>query len=258
MSASVRLHVETQGTGPVVVLAHGFGGSARNFRVQAKALRDVCQVVLYDARGHARSEAPTDPDAYAFERLIDDFERIADETGAKRIIAGGLSMGAATALGFARRRPERVLGLLLASLPNPNARREWATGFARAIDADGAESAGEKYVWGETSRFDPAGAKLIRLGFLEHPPHAMAAILRHTLAVLPDPAEVASELAVHSLPALVIAGAEDRGSIDPSERAARVLPESELVVVPGAGHVVNLAAPTVFNDHLKALLARVA
>ena len=256
MSASVRLHVETQGSGPVVVLAHGFGGSARNFRAQAKALRDVCQVVLYDARGHARSEAPTDPEAYAFERLIDDFERIADETGAPRIIAGGLSMGAATALAFARRRPERVAALLLASLPNPNARRDWATGFADALDSEGAEAAGTKYVWGETSRFDPAGAKLIRLGFLEHPPHAMASLLRHTLAVLPDPAEIAAELAVHSLPTLIIAGANDRGSIDPSERTARELPESELVIVPDAGHVVNLSAPAVFNQHLTTLLAR--
>jgi pimeloyl-ACP methyl ester carboxylesterase len=256
MSASVRLHVETQGTGPVVVFAHGFGGSARNFRVQAKALRDVCQVVLYDARGHARSEAPADADAYAFERLVDDFERIADQTGAERVVAGGLSMGAATALAFARRRPERIAGLVLASLPNPNARREWATGFAAALDAEGAEAAGAKFVWGETSRFDPAGAKLIRLGFLEHPPHAMAALLRHTLAVLPDPAELAAPLAVQSLPALVIAGAEDRGSIEPCERVAHVLPDAELVIVPGAGHVVNLSAPAVFNEHVKTLLAR--
>src|SRR5690349_2261051 len=46
-----RLHVERQGSGPAVVLAHGFGGSARNFRPQARALADACTLLTYDARG---------------------------------------------------------------------------------------------------------------------------------------------------------------------------------------------------------------
>ena len=58
------LHVEAEGTGPVLVLGHGFGGSARNFRAQSRALVDVARVVRFDARGHARSAAPPDADAY--------------------------------------------------------------------------------------------------------------------------------------------------------------------------------------------------
>ena len=78
---AVRLHVERQGDGPALVLAHGFGGSARNFRLQLRALAPHSRAVAYDARGHARSEAPPNADAYAFERLIDDFERVASEAG---------------------------------------------------------------------------------------------------------------------------------------------------------------------------------
>src|SRR5262249_51553779 len=55
-----RLHVEKEGDGPAVVLAHGFAGSARNFGPQARALRTGFRVTRYDARGHARSEAPDD------------------------------------------------------------------------------------------------------------------------------------------------------------------------------------------------------
>ncbi|HEY3494883.1 MAG TPA: alpha/beta fold hydrolase, partial [Polyangiaceae bacterium] len=87
MSSSPRLHVETKGTGPIVVLAHGFGGSARNFRVQARSLAGTCTIVCYDARGHARSEAPPEPEAYEFERLVDDFERVVEQTGAQRVVA---------------------------------------------------------------------------------------------------------------------------------------------------------------------------
>ena len=120
--ADVRLHVEATGAGPWLVFSHGFGGSARNFRPQVKALAATHRVVTYDARGHARSEAPGEPEAYDFERLIDDYERVASGSDAP-VVAGGLSLGAATALGFTLRRKERVRALILASPPGGAPRR---------------------------------------------------------------------------------------------------------------------------------------
>jgi pimeloyl-ACP methyl ester carboxylesterase len=105
-------------------------------------------------------------------------------------------------------------------------------------------------VWAEASRFDPRGAALIRQGFLEHTPHAMTAILREVLASVPAPAELAAELAKLDVPVLVIAGSNDGESLPPSEQLAQLLPNARLVVVPGAGHVVNLADPARFNQAL--------
>jgi len=256
MPTPVRLHVERQGTGdPTVVLAHGFAGSARNFRVQARALSSGAKVVIYDARGHARSEAPAEADAYDFERLVDDFESVASEAG-ERVVAAGLSLGAVTALAFAVRHPERVQALLLASLPGSgDTRRAWALGFADAIEREGLDAAGAAFVWGEQSRFDPAGAKLIRLGILEHPPQALAHILRRSLARLPAAAELGRALAQTTFPVKIVLGADDKPAHEPSHALAAALPRAELVVVPNAGHVVNLAAPAVFNAQLKALWA---
>jgi pimeloyl-ACP methyl ester carboxylesterase len=252
----VRLHVERQGHGPAVVLAHGFGGSARNFRPQARALADAATVLTYDARGHARSEAPPEAEAYTFERLIDDYERVAAESH-EPIVAAGLSLGAMTALGFAARRPERVRALLLASLPGTDApRRAWATGFADAIEQDGLEQAGAAFVWGERSRFDPAGAKLIRQGLLEHPAHALMLILRQTLAQLPEVEALAAPLIALGKPVTVLAGADDEPAHEPSRRLAAALPGTRTVIVPNVGHVVNLAAPAVFNEELLALVDR--
>jgi len=251
---TVELHVERQGTGDAVVLAHGFGGSARNFRVQAKALAGEATVLTYDARGHARSAAPDRAEAYGLERLIDDYERVAAQGGAW-VVAGGISLGALTALGFAARRPERVRGLLLASLPGTDEkRRRWALDFAAAIEQQGLDAAGSAFVWGERSRFDPAGAKLIRLGLLEHPPHALAHILRQTLAVLPNLAALAAPLADAPFPVTILVGAEDAPALEPSRALAAALPRATFVVVPNAGHVLNLVAPAVFNEHLSALL----
>jgi pimeloyl-ACP methyl ester carboxylesterase len=262
LSASVgraRLYVEISGEGACIVLAHGFGGSARNFRPQARALGRTHRVVLYDARGHARSEAPADPGEYALERLVDDYEFVA-EACEEPIVAGGLSLGSATALGFALRRPDRVRALVLASPPGGSddpTRREWALGFARAIDERGLEAAGSEFVWGERARFDPRGAALIRSGLMEHPPEALAHILRRSLAALPGPARLAPELRRLTQPTLIVVGSEDESSQQPARVLASSLPNAELVVIPGAGHVVNLAAPDAFNELCRSFLSRV-
>jgi pimeloyl-ACP methyl ester carboxylesterase len=256
-----KLHIETMGEGPTLVLAHGFSGSARNFRVQAKALKDISRVVIYDARGHARSEAPPNPEAYTLDALVGDFARAA-EAGGLPVIAGGLSMGAATALEFALRYPERVRGLLLAAYPSPGAgrgltRRSWATGFADALRDFGPEVAGARYVWGEQPRFDEKDSNFIRLGFLEHPPHALEATLRGVLAGLEDPAALAPRLATIRVPALVVVGADDKESLEPSRQLAQNIPGAEFVIVPDAGHVVNLKQPAVFNELARRFIERV-
>jgi pimeloyl-ACP methyl ester carboxylesterase len=266
VSSSVRLHVEFAGSGTAFVLAHGFGGSARNFRPQSKAFGRTHRVILYDARGHARSEAPSVADAYGFERLVDDYERVAlGETSASgaaddAVIAGGLSLGAATALAFALRRPERVRAVVLASPPggvDDPARRSWALAFARAIDERGLEAAGAEFVWGERARFDPRGAALIRQGLMEHPPAGLAHILRQTLAELPGPSALEAELRRFPHPALIVAGSDDASALGPAHALARSMPRAELVVIPNAGHVVNLAAPDAFNEACRDFLERV-
>src|SRR5919197_956044 len=132
MSAERRLHVEVEGSGPVVVLAHGFGGSARNFLPQARELRDRYRIVRFDARGHARSEAPAEASAYTPEAFVADLGRVLDQVGARAAVVRGLSMGSGTALRFALAHPERVEGLVLAAFP-PGA---GAPGTFAAVAAD--------------------------------------------------------------------------------------------------------------------------
>lgn len=261
------LHVEAEGDGLVVALLHGLAGSARNFRPQVRALRDRYRVVVYDARGHARSAAPDDPAAYAPERLVADLGAVLDATGADRAVVGGLSMGAAVALRFALARPERVRGLVLASFPAGRRRGAEAAGsgrgrgiaaraeaFAEAIEREGLEAAGERFVWGPGSGLDPGAARLVRQGFLEHPPHGLAHTLRSFLARQPAPAELAPALAQLRIPALVIAGEGDPASLEPSREVAEALPEARFEAIPRAGHVVNLAAPKAVNALLREFL----
>lgn len=250
---------------PTLCLVHGFGGSARNWRPQARALRDRVRVAAFDVRGHARSGAPRAAAAYAPDCFVADVGRVLDALGvpskprarSEAAVIGGLSMGAGIAARFAIEHPERVRGLVLAALA-PGARgprapgaagaeegtrqRSWAIAFADAIEREGLEAAGARYAWGPESGFDPAAAKMIRLGFLEHPPYAVAHTLRQLLAEQPGWQEIADSLALLALPVLVIVGERDRVSRGACEKLAAALPGAKLVVVPGAGHVVNLEA----------------
>ncbi|MEM7410612.1 MAG: alpha/beta fold hydrolase [Myxococcota bacterium] len=258
-----RLHIEVRGEGPLLVWAHGFGGSARNFRPQWRRFSERFRCVIYDARGHARSDAPPNAHDYSIALLCEDLGRVLDATDPAPAFVGGLSLGAATALAFARARPERIRGLILASYPasrgaGPGGFSRVARAFADRLDADGLEAAGSEFVWGPSSGLDARGADLVRQGFLEHPPHAMAHMLRGVVHALPTPEDLAEALRAKPLPlpVLLIAGAEDAGSLAASRTLADALPSAELVVVPEAGHVVNLQAPAAFDAAVEAFLAR--
>jgi 2-succinyl-5-enolpyruvyl-6-hydroxy-3-cyclohexene-1-carboxylate synthase/2-succinyl-6-hydroxy-2,4-cyclohexadiene-1-carboxylate synthase len=260
--AAPALHVEVHGPAAAraVTLAHGFGGSARNWRPQLRTLRARFRTVVYDARGHARSEAPAEPAAYRTSELVADLLRASEAGGDPRPVLGGLSLGAALALRAALAHPERVRALVLASHPaGPGSGRGVAASalaFADAIERDGLEAAGARFAWGPGSGLDPAGAALVRQGFLEHRPHALAYTLRECLAKLEPVEALAPQLAALRLPVLVIAGERDAGSLPVSRKLVEALPAAQRVVIPDAGHVVNLAAPAAFDAALLAFLDR--
>ena len=253
----MKLYTESYGNGPGIIFCHGFGGSARNFRLQARLLQDRFHVTLFDWRGHARSPAPEGAEAYRASELLADLgELVQAERGP--VILAGLSLGAKLALDYALEFPNRVRALVLAAYPTSGEvekRRSWALGFAEAIERRGLDEAGAEFVWGERSRFDPKGANLIRQGLMEHAPHALAHLQRELLATSPSPHTLAPRLRELDLPTCLIVGSDDPESLGPSRELARLLPRAELHELEGAGHVVNLTKPTLFNGILNQFLA---
>jgi len=253
-----RLHVEVDGDGPTIVLGHGFGGSARNFRAQARGLAPRFRVVRFDARGHGRSEAPADPAAYRPEAFVADVARVLDHVGAETAVIGGLSMGAGIALRFARAHPHRTRALVLASFPAgrdvAGSFKAVAEEFAATIERDGLEVAGARFVWGPGSGLEPRAAALIRQGFLEHAPHALAATLRQVIAAQPAAAEMEEWLPAIVQPALLIAGARDQPAVAASRALAARLADARMTVIPDAGHLVNVVQPAAFNAAVETFL----
>lgn len=224
--------------------------------MQARLLAERFRVTIFDWPGHARSPAPEESAAYTASAFVDDLAELVEAAGAP-LVLGGLSLGAKVALDFALAQPDKVRALVLASYPSSGEeekRRTWALGFANAIEQRGLDDAGAEFVWGERSRFDPKGAGLIRQGFLEHSPQALAHILRQVLATSPSPRTLAPRLAQLPIPTCIVAGSDDAESLAPCRDLAALLPNAELHVLEGAGHVVNLTKPAEFNAILSAFL----
>jgi pimeloyl-ACP methyl ester carboxylesterase len=255
----VRLHVEEEGAGPAVLFLHGFAGSARNWRPQRRVLGGRFHAIAFDLRGHARSGAPADAAAYSMDALVGDALGVLAGAGEARAVWVGLSLGAAVALEAALRAPGAVRALVLASIPagrgSGRGVAAQAEAFAAAIEREGIEAAGARYAWGPASGLDARGAALVRAGFLEHPPHGLAHTLRGVLAGLRPAGERRAELARVAAPTLVVAGARDAGSLEPSRALAEAIPGARLEVVPDAGHVVNLAQPAAFDALVTEFLA---
>ena len=112
------LHVEVQaGKQPALVWGHALLQSISTGPIDPRTLELANEIVTYDARNHGSSPDAVASDQLNWKALATDLLAVADATGHERFVAGGISMGAATALVAACAAPDRVLGLVLAIPP---------------------------------------------------------------------------------------------------------------------------------------------
>ena len=77
----VRIYYEEHGAGPPLALAYGIGGNADLWDVNIPALSARHRLILWEPRGHARSDSPADPARYSFRRWALDLRDILDHLG---------------------------------------------------------------------------------------------------------------------------------------------------------------------------------
>jgi pimeloyl-ACP methyl ester carboxylesterase len=230
----VRLHVQVLGEGAPVVCLHGLlvGSLATWYFSAAPRLARHFRVILYDLRGHGRSDAPAR--GYDLETQLRDLDAVLEACGVEGPVAlVGHSFGGVLALHHALRRPASVAALALVEAPLPPS----------------------------PARLVPAGAREAR-AILEHLPGAV----RETLAgggrrgqrlltrvahliegtdLLPSleaMGDVEDEaLSALDVPALAVYG-EASICRATGERLAALLPRATLRVLPG-GHFLPVEAP---------------
>jgi pimeloyl-ACP methyl ester carboxylesterase len=115
VARGVRFHVVRLGAGErTVVFLHGLvmdNLSSWYFTV-ANAMARTAEVILYDLRGHGRSERP--PSGYGVAEMVADLDGLLDALGVGRpVYLVGNSVGGLLALAFAAAHPERAAGCVL-------------------------------------------------------------------------------------------------------------------------------------------------
>ncbi|HEY1614164.1 MAG TPA: alpha/beta fold hydrolase [Rhizomicrobium sp.] len=237
----VELFYETHGSGPALLLTHGFALTAEMWAGQIEVLAPHFQVITWDMRGHGRSGSPRDPGAYSRDATVADMARLLEMVGAPDAVLGGLSLGGYMSLAFHLAHPERVRALIAVDtgpgFRSDAARAEWnASAFKTAdqFESDGLTGAADGNGMACTAGHRDAQG-------LAHAARGMLA--------QPDTGIIAS-LPKIAVPTLVVVGENDVAFLPAADYMAAKIRGARKVVIPGAGHIANVDQPELFNTSM--------
>jgi pimeloyl-ACP methyl ester carboxylesterase len=235
----VKIHYEVYGDGPALILTHGYSSTSAMWEGQIEALSKHHKLVLWDMRGHGKSDYPADPNAYSEALTIGDIAALLDQIGTRRAIVGGLSLGGYMSLAFYRTHPERVAALLII---------DTGPGFKK----DEARAAWNKRAHETAERFERDGLSVLKSlsrerSSVTHRDATGLALAARGMLTQRDASvmEVLPEIAV---PSLIVVGSDDTPFLAASDYMAAKIPGAKKVVIPSAGHAVNIDQPQAFID----------
>lgn len=250
----VSLNYQLAGTaGRSVVLLHELGGTLHSWDGVAPRIAEQFRVLRYDQRGHGGTDAP--PGRYAFDTLLADALALMDTLAIEKASFAGLSMGGATALGLAERRPDRFERIIVADSPcqsTPQSSQQWEERIAVA-QKQGIEALVEPTI----ARWFPPET------VAQNPPHLdkVRAMIRSTpvngfigCAAALAAHDYASAITTVKCPTLFIAGEKDGTTPVAMAKLHEKLPGSRSVTLAGAGHISNMDRPAEFSRALRDFL----
>ncbi len=114
----VTLEVHEAGSGPAVVMCHGFPELAYSWRYQVNALAGAgFRAIAPNQRGYGGSDAPEDIGSYSLDHLCDDMAHLLDQLGIERAVFAGHDWGGFVSWGMTVRHPDRCLGAIGVNTP---------------------------------------------------------------------------------------------------------------------------------------------
>jgi pimeloyl-ACP methyl ester carboxylesterase len=116
----VRIHYAITGTGPLVVMIHGFPDFWYSWRHQMDGLKDAYRVVAIDQRGYNLSDKPEGVENYDMGLLVSDVAAVVRHLGEDKATIVGHDWGGMVAWNVAFQVPEIVDRLVILNLPHPN------------------------------------------------------------------------------------------------------------------------------------------
>ena len=243
---NINYQVDGPEGAPWIVLSNSLATNLAMWDQQADDFKGAFRVLRYDQRGHGATDAPAG--RYTFEQLIADALALMDGLGIKKAHFGGLSMGGATALGFAQKHPDRLDKVIVCDTPcqsTPTSTQQWEERIVIAQN-QGMERLVEPTVgrWfpPEVMAAKPPHVDKVRQMVRTTPVNGFigcaAALANH---------DYASAVATVTRPVLFMAGEKDGVTPVAMRKLSAALPGSRYVELPGAGHISNMDQPEGFT-----------
>ncbi len=222
---------------PTILLSHGYSATSAMWQGQVGALTGTHHLIIWDMRGHGRSDSPDEPARYSEAHTVADMAAILDACGVERAVIGGLSLGGYMTLAFHASHPQRCTALMLfdtgPGYKSDSGRDGWnrtAAARAKALEADGLAALGD----GQEVRISQHRSA-----------QGLAHAARGMLAQQND--RVIRSLPDIAVPTLVLVGENDEPFRVPTDYMAGKIPGARKVVLAGAGHAANIDQPAAFN-----------
>jgi len=248
----VEIAYDDLGSGPSVVLLHGYPFNRSMWRDQLDELKQHHRVIIPDLRGHGQSAVTSAP--ATMQNMAGDVASLLETLNISRATIGGLSMGGYIALAFYRLFPLRVRSLVLADTraqadtEEGKQHREQQAEKALREGMEGiADALLPKLLTPETVATRPGVVKRLREMMVETDPEGAAAALR----AMAERLDQTSFLSRIIAPTLIIVGSEDALTpVADAELMHREIGGSRMQIIEGAGHVSNIERPEEFNRAL--------
>ena len=253
-SDGVRIYYEEHGAGRPVVLAYGIGGNAGMWQPNVAALAAEHRLILWEPRGHARSESPEDPARVTFGHWVLDLHDLLGHLDLVQAVVGGLSLGGGIATRFTLAHPERVDALLVVDSSS-------AAGLPLSVDnlvmrarsikvtLDGGMDAMAEFAIASNPnvagrlKLAPSARQEVFAYYRMLTPIGYANSLRALLQM----DYVTDRLPEIAAPTLLVCGDEDP-SLQPMRVMEQRIKGARFVLLSPAGHFANRDQPEAFND----------
>ncbi|MBN8955467.1 MAG: alpha/beta hydrolase [Rhizobiales bacterium] len=262
-----RLYYEETGSGQLVIFVHEFAGDLRSWEPQLRHFGKRYRAVAFNARGYPPSDVPEKSSSYSQARAADDIKSVLDHLGEKQAHIVGLSMGGFATLHFGIRHGASARSLCVGGCgygaePDQRARfRDEADTVAATITSLGMPAFSDKYAYGPTrvqfENKDPRGFAEFKQYLSEHSAAGSANTQLGVQKERPSLYDLVEDMKKITAPTLVITGDEDWPCLLPGVLMKRTIPSAALVVMPNAGHTINIEEPDEYNRLVGEFLAQV-
>ena len=255
VNQDVRIHYETDGEGPPIVMQHSLLRSLDMWYDfgYAQALRERYRLILIDARGHGASDKPHDLHAYAPEMRALDVTAVLDDVGIDSTHYMGYSMGARIGFAMLAHAPSRLRSLVLGGMsPYQTAEtQQFETQLRRGL-AKGMEA----FVAGIEARSGRLPSEL-RVRFLDNDVAALLAAVDQAAHPTGQPVDWNELLPNAAIPTLLYVGGNDP-FLSGARHCATLMPEATLVELPGLDHSGAIVRSDLVLPHVTAFLTEVS